>query len=107
MTTHTEPTVLDVPERSRFEIHLDGRLAGFAQYRTKDPTLIVFTHTEIDDAFEGRGLGSALVRTALDTARDGGLSVRPDCPFVRAYIARHPDEYLALVPEELRARLGL
>jgi uncharacterized protein len=107
MTTHTEPTVLDVPERSRFEIHLDGRLAGFAQYRTKDPTLIVFTHTEIDDAFEGRGLGSALVRTALDTARDRGLSVRPDCPFVRAYIARHPDEYLALVPEELRARLGL
>jgi len=107
MTTHTEPTVLDVPESSRFEIHVDGRLAGFAQYRTKVPGLIVFTHTEIDDAFEGRGLGSVLVREALDAARSRGLSVRPDCPFVRAYIARHPDEYLALVPEELRARLGL
>jgi uncharacterized protein len=107
MTTHTEPTVLDVAERSRFEIHDGGRLAGFAQYRMKDSGLIVFTHTEIDDAVEGRGLGSALVRAALDATRSRGLSVRPDCPFVRAYIARHPDEYLDLVPEELRPRLGL
>jgi len=67
----------------------------------------VFTHTEIDDASEGRGLGSTLVRAALDDARRRGLSVRPDCPFVRAYVARHPDDYLDLVPEELRARLDL
>ena len=106
MTTQTDPTVLDVPEWSRFEIHVDGQLAGFAQYRST-PGLIVFTHTEIDDEFEGRGLGSALIRAALDTARQRGLAVRPDCPFVRAYIARHPDDYLDLVPEELRARLGL
>ena len=106
MTTSTDPTVLDVPEWSRFEIHVDGRLAGFAQYRTK-PGLIVFTHTQIDDAYEGRGLGSALIRAALDAARIRGVGVRPDCPFVRAYIARHPDEYLDLVPEELRARLDL
>ena len=63
MTTHTEsvdsePTVLDVAESSRFEIRVDGRLAGLAQYHMKDPGLIVFTHTEIDDAYEGRGLGS-------------------------------------------------
>jgi predicted GNAT family acetyltransferase len=107
MTTQTEPTVFDVPERSRFEIHADGRLAGFAEYRVKDPGLIVFTHTEIDDAFEGRGLGSTLVRAALDAARTRGRAVRPDCPFVRGYIARHPDAYLDLVPEELRPRLGL
>jgi predicted GNAT family acetyltransferase len=67
----------------------------------------VFTHTDIDDAFEGRGLGSTLVRAALDTARERGLAVRPDCPFVRAYVAKHPDEYLDLVPEELRPRLDL
>ena len=107
MTTHAEPTVLDVAESSRFEIHVDGRLAGFAEYRMKSPQLIVFTHTEIDDAFEGRGLGSTLVRAALDAARDRGLAVRPDCPFVRAYIARHPGEYLDLVPVDLRPRLGL
>jgi uncharacterized protein len=106
MATQTEPTVLDVPEWSRFEIHVDGRLAGFAQYRST-PGLLVFTHTEIDDAFEGHGLGSTLIRSALDTARTRGVAVRPDCPFVRAYIARHPDEYLDLVPEDLRARLGL
>jgi hypothetical protein len=103
--TDTEPQVLDVPELSRFEIRVDGRTAGFAAYRAK-PDLLVFTHTEIDDAFEGRGLGSTLVRGALDTARARDLAVRPDCPFVRAYIARH-DEYLDLVPTELRERLGL
>ena len=102
-----EPTVADVAEWSRFEIHVDGRTAGFAAYRMKDPRLMVLTHTEIDDAYEGRGLGSVLVRAALDSARGRGLSVRPDCPFVRAYIARHPDDYLALVPEELRPRLDL
>jgi len=111
MTTHTdsvdsEPTVLDVAESSRFEIRVDGRLAGLAQYHMKDPGLIVFTHTEIDDAYEGRGLGSTLIRAALDTARGRGLGVRPDCPFVRAYIGRHSD-YLDLVPVDLRARLGL
>ena len=107
MSAPAEPTVLDVAEWSRFEIHVDGRTAGFAAYRVKDPRLMVLTHTEIDDAYEGRGLGSVLVRAALDSARGRGLSVRPDCPFVRAYIARHPDDYLALVPEELRPRLGL
>ena len=107
MSAPAEPTVLDVAEWSRFEIHVDGRTAGFAAYRMKDPHLMVLTHTEIDDAYEGRGLGSVLVRAALDSARGRGLSVRPDCPFVRAYIARHPDDYLALVPEELRPRLGL
>jgi hypothetical protein len=105
--TTAEPRVVDAPERSRFEIDVDGRLAGFAAYRRDDPELIVFTHTEIDDAFGGRGLGTTLVRAALDAARDRGLAVRPDCPFVRAYVARHPDEYLALVPERLRPRLGL
>jgi predicted GNAT family acetyltransferase len=100
-------TVLEVPERSRFEIHVDGHVAGFAQYRMKSADLIVLTHTEIDDAYEGRGLGSTLVRAALDAARRRGLAVRPDCPFVRAYVARHPDDYLDLVPEELRSRLGL
>ena len=106
-TPPAQPTVLDVAEWSRFEIHLDGRMAGFAQYRMKDPRLIVFTHTEIDDAFAGRGIGSALVRAALDTARRRGLAVRPDCPFVRDFVARHPDDYVDLVPEELRPRLGL
>ncbi len=101
-----EPTVADAPDSSRYEIRDGDRLLGLAAYRRRG-TQLVFTHTEVDDAFEGRGLGSVLVRTALDSARSRGLPVRPDCPFVRAYIARHPDEYLELVPAELRPRLGL
>ena len=94
------PTVRDAPERSRFEIDVDGSVVGFAAYRPK-PGLLVFTHTEIDDAVEGRGLGSTLVRSALDTVRARGLAIRPDCPFVRAFVARHP-EYLDLVPADHR-----
>ena len=106
-TPRPEPTVLDVAESSRFEIHVDGRLAGFAQYRMKDPGLIVFTHTEIDDAFEGRGLGSTLIRAALDAARGRGLAVRPDCPFVRAYIAPPPRLPRPRARRPPRPRLGL
>ncbi|MBE3008146.1 N-acetyltransferase [Microbispora sp. NEAU-D428] len=101
----TEPQVADNPEASRFEITVDGALAGFADYRLNGPR-ISFTHTEIDPAFEGRGLGSTLVRAALDAARDAGLSVLPFCPFVKRYIERHPD-YLDLVPTDQRARFSL
>ncbi|MEU6426555.1 GNAT family N-acetyltransferase [Microbispora sp. NPDC046973] len=101
----SEPQVADNPEASRFEITVDGALAGFADYRLNGPR-ISFTHTEIDPAFEGRGLGSTLVRAALDAARDAGLSVLPFCPFVKRYIERHPD-YLDLVPADQRARFSL
>jgi uncharacterized protein len=99
--TAAEVRVLDVPERSRFEIHLDGELAGFAEYHRR-PSLIAFTHTLIDPRFEGRGLASRLVRTALSEARSAGLAVLPFCPFVRSYIAGHSDEYLDLVPADMR-----
>ncbi|MHA6794981.1 GNAT family N-acetyltransferase [Pseudonocardia bannensis] len=95
-----EQTVRDVPERSRFEIRVDGDLAGFVAYRTR-PGAITFTHTEIDDAFAGQGLGSTLVRAALDTVRDRGWAVRPECPFVRGWIAKHPG-YADLVAERSR-----
>jgi uncharacterized protein len=96
----TEPMILDVPEWSRFEIHVDGRLAGFAQYKT-EPGSIRFVHTEIDTAYEGRGLGGKLARFALDAARTRGWAVHPDCPFIRGYIAKH-EEYRDLVPLESR-----
>ena len=85
-----QPTVVDVPEKHRFEVHLDGELAGFAQYRDEDGHF-VFTHTEIDDAFEGQGLGSALARGALDEMRERGVRIVPRCPFIASWIERHPD----------------
>lgn len=91
-----EPTVVDVG--GRFEIRADGGLAGFAAYRSA-PGRITFTHTEIDDRFAGRGLGGVLVRAALDAARARGLAVHPECPFVRGWIAKHPD-YADLVPAD-------
>lgn len=88
--------VVDAAERSRYEIRLDGEVVGFAAYR-RVPGGIRFTHTEISDAVAGRGLGGVLVRAALDSARERGLAVHPDCPFVRGWIAKHP-EYADLVP---------
>ena len=82
--------VVDVPERQRYEIWRDDRLAGFAAYQ-KAQRLIVFTHTEVDREFEGQGLGGILVRGALDDVRRQGVPVLPLCPFVQQWMARHPD----------------
>jgi predicted GNAT family acetyltransferase len=83
--------VTDNPGESRFEARVDGELAGFADYRTAED-LITFTHTEVSDAFEGQGVGSALARGALDAVRaDGTRRVLPRCAFIRGWIDKHPD----------------
>ncbi len=97
--------VVENADRNRFEIHVDGRRAGLAAYRLA-PGRITFTHTEIDEAYGGQGLGGVLVRSALDTVRDRGLAVLPNCPFVRGWIAKHP-EYVDLVPADRRADYDL
>jgi predicted GNAT family acetyltransferase len=97
--------VADNPTQRRFDISVDGRLAGSTFYHDRGQTRS-FTHTEIDPAFEGHGLASRLIRTALDDARASGRSVLPFCPFVRAFIAKHRD-YLDLVPADRRAEFDL
>jgi predicted GNAT family acetyltransferase len=97
--------VTDNTDQHRFEIFLDGELAGFTKYHPVDGG-IAFDHTEIDDKFEGKGLGSTLVRTALDDVRGRDLVVLPYCPFVRSYIARNR-EYVDLVPEDRRPQFDL
>lgn len=99
------PVVTDNPDRRRFEIHLEGEVVGFADYRRRDDTL-VFTHAEVDDAHEGKGLASQLARESLEEARAAGLAVVPACPFYADYLRRHP-EYVALVPEHRRAEFEL
>ena len=75
----------------RYEASVDGKPAGFAAYQLTD-VLVVFTHTEVDDAFEGQGVGSALARAALDDVRaQGNRKVLPLCPFIKRWIRKHPD----------------
>ena len=87
------------PGKHRYEGWCDDELAGFAEYRLTEK-LIVFTHTEVDDRFEGRGVGSAIARFALEDVRaDGTRQVVPKCPFIRSWIESHP-EFASLVREE-------
>jgi predicted GNAT family acetyltransferase len=83
-------TVRDRPEELRYEIEEDGEVAGFIAYRRGDG-VITMVHTDVDPKWEGRGVGSELVRGALDDVRARGLKVRPLCPFVAAFITRHPE----------------
>ncbi|MFF3878885.1 GNAT family N-acetyltransferase [Streptomyces sp. NPDC001978] len=84
--------VIDVPEARRYEARVDGEptVAGYAEYiRTTE--LIAFVHTEVDPGREGKGIGSALVKTSLDDARAAGLRVLATCPFYASWIGRHPE----------------
>lgn len=97
--------VVDAAGRERFEIHAGGVRAGTMMY-VRRPRLIALTHTRIDPAHEGRGVGGDLVAAVLDHMRGGGVAVLPFCPFVNAHIARNR-EYVDLVPEALRPDFGL
>jgi predicted GNAT family acetyltransferase len=89
--------VRDARDDSQFELRVDGELAGIARYRRRDGR-VEFVHTEIDDRFEGKGLGATLVKAALDATRTSGEQVVALCPFVASYIERHPDYADLLAP---------
>ena len=82
-------TVRDNRAEAEFELVVDGHRA-VAAYQIEGDT-IVFTHTVVPPEMEGRGVGSKLIRGALDLVRDRGLKVVPQCPFVRAYMEKHPE----------------
>lgn len=84
-----EVELRDRPERARYEVLVDGRVAGFAMYR-REPGRTVFTHTIVKPAYEGRGLGGRLARYVLDDVVARGERIVPECPFIRAYLERHP-----------------
>src|SRR4051812_14467683 len=89
----TENLHVDVRQQAdehRFEALVDGEHAGYAVYVDR-PGVRVFTHTEVDDAFEGKGVAGRLARFALDETRTEGLAVEPQCPYIRSWIDRHPD----------------
>jgi predicted GNAT family acetyltransferase len=87
----TAPRVSDNPRASRYELWLGTTRAGMIEYRA-EPGVVVLVHTEVDPAFAGQGLGERLVAGALADLRARGLTLVPLCPFVRAYLRRHPDQ---------------
>ncbi|WP_433058282.1 GNAT family N-acetyltransferase [Dactylosporangium sp. CS-033363] len=82
--------VSDNAAEHRYEIRVDGEKAGFAYYRLGGDT-VTFTHTEVEPQYEGQGVGSKLANGALTLAKDAGLSIIAQCPFIAAYIKRHPE----------------
>jgi predicted GNAT family acetyltransferase len=96
--------IRDDVEKHRFEADLGDGSLSIANYYLRDGK-IVFTHTEVPPAHEGQGIGTALIRFALNSARDRGLTVVPLCPFFATYFRKHPEEQ-DLLDEEWRARLG-
>ncbi len=96
--------VADNPDSGRYEVRVDGELAGFAQYRLQGQRITIF-HAEVDPAFEGQGVGSQLAQSALSDIRERAFDLIPRCPFIAHYVRNHPDDYLDLVPEPLREQV--
>jgi predicted GNAT family acetyltransferase len=97
--------ITDAPKRKRFEATVDGELAGYLVYRSRQG-LLALIHTEVEERFEGHGLGGRLARFGLDQAREQGIAVLPFCPFANDWMKRHR-EYVDLVPAAYRANFDL
>ena len=92
------PRVVDRPERQRYEILVGDEVGGFVDYH-RHGSVVDLVHTEIDPRFEGRGLGSRLAQGAFDDLRARGLSLIATCPFIHAYLERHPGQLDVVAPE--------
>jgi len=90
--------VIDNKAHHRFELVVEGHLA--AAYYKVEGNVITFIHTEVPLELGGKGVGSKLVQGALDQVRAAGMKVIPICPFVKAWIGKHP-EYKDLLQSSL------
>ena len=100
-----ETTVVDVPEKGRFEVRIGERVVGLASYHVEG-TSMTLPHTEVDPSVGGRGIGSMLVAGVLSAARERGLTVLPYCSFIRHYIQQHPETADLVAPAD-RPHFGL
>jgi predicted GNAT family acetyltransferase len=87
-----EPRVVDNPDERRYELWLGEELGGEIRYTRGGDGKVVLVHTEIEPKLEGQGLGNALVQGALDDLKERGIEYRVICPFVAAYLRRHPED---------------
>jgi predicted GNAT family acetyltransferase len=98
----TDITITNNPAEHRYEARIGGDLAGYCEYNLLSEA-IMFTHTEVLEAFEGKGVGSALARHVLDEARSDGKHVIPVCQFIAGYIRKHRDYADLVRPDVQRA----
>jgi predicted GNAT family acetyltransferase len=101
-----QPRVRNNPDARRYEIVVGDVVAGYSEYRAAG-NRIIFTHTVVEPAFGGRGIGSQLAAAALDDVRSRGLTVTPKCPFIAAYIKRHPAYADLVVDPRSRSRRSI
>lgn len=97
-------TVVPRTDEQRYELLVGGEHGGELVYRSRGDNILAFLHTEIDQKLQRRGLGSALVAGALDDAEERGFRVVPLCPFVDAYVRRHPSYADLVVDDPARRR---
>lgn len=95
-----ELQVVDDPAGQRYEARLGPVVVGYAEYR-RVRGRVIFIHTEVDPAMEGKGVGGKLARSALDDVRAQGLTFSVKCPFIASWLRRH-HEY-----DDIRVELGL
>ncbi|TFV53045.1 GNAT family N-acetyltransferase [Blastococcus sp. TF02A-35] len=100
-----DTTVVDVPEKGRFEVRVGERVVGLASYHVEGSSMTL-PHTEVDPSMGGKGIGTTLVAGVLSAARERGLTVLPYCSFIRHYIQQHPED-VVLVAAEDRPHFGL
>ncbi len=100
-----DTTVVEVPEKHRYVIQSGGEQVGVMEYQNDGRTLALL-HVSTDPAHTGQGIAGELTRVVLDSARERGLAVLPFCPYVSAWMRKHP-EYADLVPADQRAQFGL
>ncbi|RYF54577.1 MAG: N-acetyltransferase [Comamonadaceae bacterium] len=100
--TTVAPTLQNNPDKHRYEAADDGKLVGYCEYNLLSGS-IMFTHTEVLQGNEGKGIGSFIAKGVLDDARAQGLSVIPTCQFIAGYIRKHRAEYIDLVQPQTQA----
>lgn len=82
--------VTHIKNANRFEVLLENGQTAYLNYNEFDNSLNL-SHTYVPKSFEGKGIAAAIVKIALDYARKNNLSIIPSCPYVAAYIERHPE----------------
>ncbi len=99
MAARVQVKIVDHPEHHRVEARTDdGALAGFSQYYVRDGRYVFF-HTEVDEDYNGMGIGSQIAAGVVDFVRGRGMPIVPECEFVRGYMKKHPETHDILAPE--------